>query len=502
MLVVDNFAGGGGASLGIEKALGRPVDIAVNHDPEAVAMHRLNHPATIHHLQDVWSVDPADIARRGPISLAWFSPDCTHFSVAKGAAPVRPEQRRSRDLAWVIILWARKARPAVIMLENVQEFMGWGPLLPNGKPDKSREGETFRSWLAALAAEGYSFEWRKLRGCDYGSPTLRTRFFLIARRDGLPIAWPEPTHGPGLRPHRVAADCMDWTIPVHSIFLSRGQARKAGVRRPLAAKTLARIARGIRRYVLDAAQPFIIPVTHAGDRRTHSITEPLRTITTANRGELAVVAAHMAQHNTGMTGHSCAEPVSTIVSRGSNQALVTSLLTREFGASTGQAVDAPMPTVMPRGGGKTSLVSACLTHLHHSNTNGGSGDLRRPVNTILAQGQHKALVTAFLAKYYGTNTGSDLHDPCPTATTRARFGLVTIDAVDYQLTDIGMRMLAARELYRAQGFPDTYRIAFEFNGKPLTKEAQIRMCGNSVCPDVAQALVAANVRPHFLSLAA
>ena len=502
MLTVDNFAGGGGASLGIEKALGRPVDIAVNHDAEAVAMHRLNHPATVHYLQDVWSVDPADVARRGPISLAWFSPDCTHFSVAKGAAPVRTDQQRSRDLAWVVIHWARLARPGVIMLENVQEFMGWGPLLANGRPDKSREGETFRAWLAALSDAGYRFEWRKLRGCDYGSPTFRTCFFLVARRDGLPIAWPEPTHGHGRRPFRVAADCMDWTIPVHSIFLSRKQARKIGVRRPLANKTLARIARGVKRYVLDAAQPFIIPVTHAGDHRTHAITEPLRTITTAKRGELAIVAAHMAQHNTGMTGHSCNEPVSTIVSRGSNQALVTSLLTREFGASTGQALNNPMPTVMPGGGGKTTLVSACLTNFHHSNTNGGSGDLRKPVNTILAQGQHKALVAAFLAKYYGTNTGSELRHPCPIATTKARFGLVTVDAIDYQLTDIGMRMLAARELYNAQGFPDTYRIAFELNGKPLTKEAQIRMCGNSVCPDVAEALVAANVRPHLHSLAA
>ena len=502
MLTVDNFAGGGGASLGIEKALGRPVDIAINHDAEAVAMHRLNHPATIHYLQDVWSVDPADVARRGPVSLAWFSPDCTHFSVAKGAAPTRPGQQRSRDLAWVVIRWARLARPRIIMLENVQEFMGWGPLLPDGRPDKSREGETFRSWLSALADAGYAFEWRKLRGCDYGAPTFRTRFFLVARCDGFPIVWPEPTHGPGRHPFRVAADCMDWTIPVHSIFLSREQARKLGVRRPLADKTLARIARGVKRYVLDAAQPFIIPVTHAGDRRTHAITEPLRTITTAKRGELAVVAAHMAQHNTGMTGHSCAEPVSTIVSRGSNQALVTSLLTREFGASTGQAIDTPMATVMPGGGGKTSLVSACLTNFHHSNTNGGSGDLREPVNTILAQGQHKALVAAFLAKYCGTDTGPDLRDPCPTATTKDRFGLVTIDAVNYQLTDIGMRMLAARELYNAQGFPDTYRIAFELNGKRLTKEAQIRMCGNSICPDVARALVAANVRPHLHALAA
>lgn len=495
MLVIDNFAGGGGTSLGIEKALGRPVDIALNHDAEAIAMHRLNHPATIHFRRDIWSVNPADVAQRGPISLAWFSPDCTHFSVAKGAAPLRPEHRRSRDLAWAVILWARLARPSVIMLENVQEFMGWCPLLPNGLPDKSRDGETFRSWLAALSSEGYSFEWRMLRGCDYGSPTFRNRFFLVARRDGLPIVWPEPTHGPGLRPFRVAADCMDWSIPVHSIFLPRDQARRLRVRRPLADKTLARIARGVRRYVLEAAQPFIIPVTHGGDRRTHSIAEPLRTITTAKRGELALVSAHMAQHNTRMTGHACTEPVSTIVSRGSNQALVTSLLTREFGASTGQALDRPMATVMPGGGGKTSLVSACLTNFHGSNTNGGAGDLRRPINAIMAQGQHKGLVAAFLEKYCDPSPRSRPSEESPAASERARRGLVTIDAAEYQLTDIGMRMLSARELYRAQGFPDTYRIAFDFNGKPLTKEAQIRMCGNSVCPDVAEALVAANVRP-------
>ena len=502
MQIIDNFAGGGGASLGIEQALGRPVDIAVNHDAQAIAMHRANHPSTVHYRQDVWTVDPAAIARRGPIGLAWFSPDCTHHSKAKGSAPIRAEGLRSRDLAWVVIRWATQARPAVIMLENVEEFASWGPLIA-GKPDKSRAGETFRSWIEALRDAGYRVDWRELRACDYGSPTLRKRLFVIARRDGLPIVWPDPTHGPGLQPWHTAAECIDWELPIHSIFLTAEEGRKVGVRRPLADKTLSRIGRGVGRYVIDADRPFIVPITHGGDRAPHSIDEPLRTVTAAKRGELALVrAAYMAQHNTGMTGHACTEPVSTILGRGSNQNLVTCLLAREFGASTGQALDRPIATVMPGGGGKTSLVAACLSHLHGSNTTGGHGDLCRPMNTILAGGRHKALVAAFLMKYYATNIGSALDEPCPTATTRARFGLVTVNSLEYRIADIAMRMLAARELYRAQGFPDSYRIAIPLHGKTLSKEAQIRMCGNSVCPQVARALVAANVRHEAMPLAA
>ncbi len=307
MQVIDSFAGGGGASLGIEQALGRPVDIAVNHDPEAIAMHRANHPRTLHHIQDVWSIDPGEIARRGPIALAWFSPDCTHFSKAKGSAPIRPEGLRSRDLAWVVVRWARDARPAVIMLENVEEFRSWGPLVA-GRLDKSRAGQTFRQWIQALRDAGYSVEWRELRAADYGAPTLRKRLFVIARRDGRPIVWPDASHGPGLQPWRTASECIDWTIPIHSIFLTREQARQAGVRRPLAKATLSRIARGVQRYVIEAERPFIVPITHAGTRPPHSIDEPLRTITAAKRGEFALVAAHMAQHNTGVVGQSTARP--------------------------------------------------------------------------------------------------------------------------------------------------------------------------------------------------
>ena len=547
MLVVDNFAGGGGASLGIEQALGRPIDIAVNHDPEAVAMHRVNHPQTEHHTQDVWSLDPAEIRKRGRIGLVWFSPDCTHHSKAKGSRPIRsPEARKSRDLAWVVVRWAEEGQPDVIMLENVEEFEDWGPLTPEGKPDRGRMGETFRQWVGKLEDAGYVVDWRRLRACDFGAPTVRRRMFLVARRDGLPICWPDPTHGPGREPFRTAAECIDWALPVYSIFLTAEEGKRYGVRRPLADKTMQRIARGVYRYVINASRPFIVPITRTDSTRAHSIDEPLRTITTARGGEFALVAPWMAQHNTGVVGHDAREPVSTIVGKGSNQNLVTCMLSRQFGGSVGQAVDEPAPTVMPKGGGKTALVTAelaaapffvpryterpgqepralsveaphptivptgngaglvaaFLSNQHGSNTGGGQGDLLHPTNTVLAGGQHKALVKAFLLKYYSTNTGSSLFDPSPTVTVRDRLGLVMVGETPYEIADIGMRMLSARELFRAQGFPDDYVIEADYGGKPLTKTAQIRMCGNSVSPHPARALVAANFLPVDTRMAA
>lgn len=526
---VDSFAGGGGASLGIETATGRAVDIAINHDAEAMVMHRANHPWTTHYVNDIWSVDPGDVVgRHGPIRLAWFSPDCTHFSKAKGRAPIRPHERRSRDLAWVVVKWAQNARPRIIMLENVEEFPGWAPLLSNGLPDPDRKGETFNLWIAALRKAGYVVEWRELRACDYGSPTVRKRLFLVARRDGQPIVWPEPTHGPGLEPYMTAADCIDWSIPVHSIFLTKEEGRLVGCKRPLAEATMKRIARGVFKYVLQG-RPFIVPITHHGDSRVQSVDEPLRTITTAHRGELsvamahlmpyrgtkrgghprardlrdpvhtvttepsaAVVAAFLAQHNTGLVGHGAQDPMSTIVGRGSTQGLVTAHLTRHFGGSTGQRANRPAPTTTAGGGGKTGLVTAHLMHQYTSNTRGGQGDPNRPLKTITT-GEHHALVEAFLVKYYGTAVGARVSEPAPTCTVKPRFGLVTVEGADYQIVDIGMRMLTPRELYNAQGFPLEYEIAPEYLGKPLTKTAQIRLCGNSVCPQVAEALVRANL---------
>ena len=529
---IDSFAGGGGASIGIEAATGRHVDVAINHDAEAIAMHRANHPHTEHYINDIWSVDPADIvAKHGPVRLAWFSPDCTHHSKAKGRAPIRPKDHRSRDLAWVVVKRARKARPRIIILENVEEFAGWGPVGADGRVSPEQKGQTFELWVAALKKAGYQVQWRELRACDYGAPTIRKRLFVVARRDGLPIRWPEPTHGPGLKPYRTAAECIDWSIPCHSIFLTKEEGRAVGCRRPLAESTMRRIARGVWKYVINSANPFIVPITHQGGDRVHPIDEPLRTVTTAKRGELALcapyvvpryseregqaprcrsvetpmstivpggnhgrlVAAYLAQHNTGVTGHDAREPVSTIVQKGCTQAVVAAHLTRQFGNSVGQECDQPAPTTTAGGGGKTGLIAAFMSRQFSSNTEGGQGDLLEPMNTVLAGGNHHALVHAFLVKYYGTAIGADLLDPAPTITTNDRFGLVTVNGLDYEIVDIGMRMLAPKELYAAQGFPSDYEITPEHNGKPLTKTAQVRMCGNSVCPPVAEAMVQANV---------
>ena len=529
-LVVDNFAGGGGASLGIERALGR-LDIAINHDAEAIAMHRANHPGATHYERNIWQIDPLDATGGRRVALAWFSPDCKHFSKAKGSKPLA---RNIRDLAWVVVLWARRARPAVICLENVEEFRQWGPLNLEGWPIKERTGETFDRWLRELRKLGYRVEWRELRACDYGTPTVRKRLFLIARCDGAPIVWPERTHGEGLLPYRTAADCIDWSIPCPSIFLTREEGRVLGVKRPLAEATMRRIARGTVRYVLEDADPFIVPVTHAGDLRSHSIHDPFRTVTGAHRGEQALIApyffqrhgeregqaprchsadqpahvitptanshmlacAYMAQHNTGLVGHDLRRPVSTIVQKGSNQQLVTAFLSRHFGGSVGQGAAAPAPTTTAGGGGKTAIIAAAMTHQHKSNINGGNGRLDRPATTVTAGGRNHGLIAAFLTKYYGEGgQWSVPSDPMHTVPTKDRMGLVTvsIDGTTYVLDDIGMRMLWPRELFRAQGFPDSYIIDPPFNGKPMTKTAQIKMCGNSVCPQVAEAIVRANV---------
>lgn len=409
-LVVDSFAGGGGASTGIEQALGRPVDVAINHDPQAIAMHRINHPSTTHYTESVFKVDPEAITGNQPVGLLWASPDCTHHSKAKGGAPRSP---RVRGLAWVVIRWARRVKPRVIMLENVEEFEDWGPLLDDGRPCPERRGTTFRLWVNQLRAAGYAVEWRQLRACDYGAPTTRKRLFVAARRDGLPIVWPRATHGLGLRPYRAAAECIDWSIPCPSIF------ERA---RPLAANTMRRIARGVMRYVVNTSAPFIAPVAHAG----------------------------------------------TVGAGGQKRALVAAFLAKHYGGNEtpGTSMHAPMDTI--------------TTQDHHA------------LVTVRAGGDHRADVHALLVKYYGSDQDPRLGAPLHTITTRDRFGLVTVHGERAAISDIGMRMLQPHELYRAQGFPDDYRIEFEHEGRPLSKAAQVRMCGNSVCPPVAEALVRAN----------
>ena len=279
-LVIDNFAGGGGASMGIEAAIGRAVDIAVNHNRHSVEMHQLNHPHTRHLCEDVWDVDPVEATAGRPVGLAWFSPDCRHFSRAKGGKPV---EKKIRGLAWVVVKWAKRVRPRVIILENVREFQDWGPLTPDAKPCPKRKGQTYRRWRTQLENLGYATDCRVLNAADFGAPTHRRRFFLVARCDGRPIQWPEPTHGPGRgRAYRTAAECIDWSIPCPSIFLTKAESKPLGVIRPLAEKTMRRIAMGLKRYVLDNPKPFLVTCNHGGPEfRGQSADEPMRTLTAA-----------------------------------------------------------------------------------------------------------------------------------------------------------------------------------------------------------------------------
>lgn len=648
-LVIDLFAGGGGASTGIEQAIGRAVDIAINHDPEAVALHQANHPQTLHYVSDVFEVDPLTVCDGRPVGMLWASPDCKHFSKAKGGKPV---SKKIRGLAWVVIKWAKLVRPRVIFLENVEEFQTWGPLDANNMPCKERKGRTFKRWKSSLENLGYKVDFREDRASDMGTPTIRKRLFLVARCDGLPIVFPAQTHGAPdslpvkqkkLKPFRTAAECIQWDIPAPSIFERT---------RPLAEATNRRIAKGIMRYVVNAASPFIVPLTHQGGDRTEDITKPFNTVTGANRGEKALIVPTLVQtgygeregqapraldlhkplgtvvagqkhalvtaflnehaqassqrvmpidepmrtqmaevkgghfsmvsatlmtNTSGHPGGPADEPVRTVTSAG-NQALITAHLTKFRSGSVGSAMDEPIHTVTAGGtparastGNVMGMITANLVHMGHGEGAAGGKrwshgvrDIEDPLNTITAQGMPAALVTsvlvntanskttgrgpnaweaetplrtvtssggqalvtsnliklrgtskegqpvdeplhtisaqgthhaevrAFLVKYYGTDQDPQLGEPLHTVTTKDRFGLVTVKGQQYQIVDIGLRMLTPRELYRAQGFPESYQIDRGGDGRVLTKTAQVRMCGNSVCPPMARAYVAAN----------
>lgn len=464
-LVIDNFAGGGGASTGLELA-GLHVDCAINHWAAAMATHERNHPGTVHLTEDVFRVSPRRVCaelwrRRGMtgrpvVDLCWFSPDCTHFSRAKGGKPV---SKKIRGLAWVAVRWAKEARPAVIILENVPEFVTWGPIGEDGRPDKARTGLTFRRWMGRLRGLGYQVEWRELVAADYGAPTTRKRLFVVARCDGQPIVWPEPTHvdpreieGQGdlfrsaPQPWRTAAECIDWSIPCPSIFERR---------RPLKPATLGRIAAGIRRYVIDAADPFIVTLTHAGAERVQGVDAPLPTITGAHRGEHALVTALMAPVLCGVGGRA--------------------------GQSPPCRANEPMRTVTAKG--DRALVAAHLMKLYGTAV---GADLRKPMPTITGQGGHLAAVVAFMVKYYGNEQGGrNLRAPMGTVTSHDRLGLVMVCGEAYQIVDIGLRMLQPHELAAAQGFPAEYEL-------PDNKSLAVALIGNSVPPPVARALAAAN----------
>lgn len=480
-LIIDNFAGGGGASTGLEMALGRPVDISINHDPEAVAMHTANHPDTAHYCESVWEVDPRKACGNREVEIAWFSPDCKHFSKAKGGKPV---DRNIRGLAWVAVRWAAAVKPKIIMLENVEEFKTWGPV-KDGVPfldqkGRSLAGKNFNTFVNALNKLGYTVEWKELRACDFGVPTTRKRFFLIARCDGKSISWPAPTHGDPaslevqsgkLKPWKTAADIIDWSIPCPSIFERK---------RPLAENTMKRIARGLQRFVIESDKPFIVPSfitehANASSQRNMPIDQPVRTI--------------------------CAQV------KGGHFALVQAFMTKFRNGSTGYKVDSPVHTITAGGEqkrpGTANTQGIVTTHLIKMRNNNYGSPANQPVPTITAGGNHIGEVRAFLVKYYGTGDGCTVDEPLHTVTTKDRFGLVTIKDEDYQIVDIGMRMLTPRELYRAQGFPDSYVIDTLPDGTKLSKAAQVRMCGNSVCPPLAAALIQSNTsQPKRQSVAA
>lgn len=539
-LIVDNFAGGGGASTGIEMATGYSVDIAINHDPEAIRMHQTNHPSTKHYCESVWDVDPVKVCKGHPVALAWFSPDCKHFSKAKGG---KPKDKSIRGLAWVTLRWAAKVRPRVVMLENVEEFKTWGPLNRSHRLIKAKQGHTYHKFISQLHDLGYEVQTRELVAADYGAPTMRKRFFMIARCDGKPIVWPEPTHGPAdservkaglLKPYVGAYTQIDFSLPCPSIFDTAEEIReKYGIRavRPLAAKTMERIARGLKKFVLDNAEPFIVQVNHTGAKSdyTNSMNEPLRiitskngfgivdafmtpyimcnnennngagiesplpTITTANRNYVmapTLIQYHSETSGKETRGQQVTEPIMTV--DGSNRyGLVTSFLHKYYDGGykgAGDSLKNPLPTVT-----SWDHNSVCAATLIQMNNHCDGRDIKEPIPTITSGDGHFGEVRAFLIKYYGQGTGQDIKDPLDTVTAQDRFGLVTVGGVDYQIVDIGLRMLEPKELYGCQGFPDDYIIDHDYAGNSYPRSEQVKRCGNAVCPPIPAALVRANL---------
>lgn len=590
-LVVDNFAGGGGASTGMELALGYPVDIAVNHDADAIAMHKVNHPYTRHFQEDVFAIDPEKVTGGRAVGIAWFSPDCKHFSRAKGGKPV---DKKIRGLSWVVLRWAMSSvAPRVIFMENVPEIKTWCPLIEidgQMRPDPAREGETFNGFVAMLtggiekehpafseaceflkiepdseegdrlaAGLGYAVAWKELKACDYGAPTIRNRFYLIARRDGQPIVFPEPTHGKGRKPYRTAAECIDWSLPCPSIF---------GRKKELAENTLRRIARGLDKFVIKNPKPFIMQMNF--ENAPQDVNKPLSTQTAVNKHYVAVpkVQPYIMSNNTNNACHAAGEPLPTVTT-GNRNFLCAPLLVQyhsEQGKSEvrGQEIGKPIMTI---DGSPRYAMSACYLTKYFSGARQAGASLAEPVPTVTAidhsavvavhlmsrhgNGQdgrgkmvdeptptltaecHEHLVAANLLHYYGgADHASRVDNPLPTVTTLPRhyvvktylqkidtaqdFGnwanvreilnkyagysiatdeilIMEINGEQYFISDIGMRMLKARELMLAQGFPPDYIIDIESHiGKRYSEAKQIARMGNAVCPPVAEALVRAN----------
>ena len=540
-MIIDNFAGGGGASTGIELATGRAVDAAINHDPDAILMHRTNHPQTRHYCESVWDVDPWEVTRGRPVGLAWFSPDCKHFSKAKGSKPV---DRNIRGLAWIVLKWAGTVKPRVIILENVEEFQTWGPVR-KGKPMKSRRGETFRKWKEQLQVLGYEIEHRELVAADYGAPTIRKRFFLIARCDGKKIIWPERTHAPKdseevksgkCKPWRGAAEIIDWTIPCPSIFDTTDEIKeKYGIRavRPLAVNTQKRIARGIGKFVLQNKEPFIVPIGY-GERkgqapRVHDIKEPVSTVVSSGKQYLAMpsLIQYHTEQSERVRGQGMDEPIMTL-DAANRYGLSVAYLAEYFQNGRPLDVNSPLHTSTTK-----DRECLCMAHMEKFFSGGYTGngsDANTPLGTVTAV-DHNGLVETFISKFYKTGIGQKPDEPLHTITTSAgHFGIVTVkmsrsemnlhhwnevrellnaycgyaiaedeillldvNGTLYFISDIGLRMLTPRELYAANGFPLDYIIDHDYTGKAYGKTKQVARCGNAVPPPFAEALVRANL---------
>lgn len=566
-IIVDNFAGGGGASTGIELAAGRPVTIAINHDPDAILMHQTNHPYTEHYQASVWDINPREVCRGRMVGLAWFSPDCKHFSKAKGGKPV---DKNIRGLAWIVLRWAGSVKPRVIILENVEEFQTWGPVR-KGRPVKSKQGETFNKWISQLEALGYTIEYRELRACDYGAPTIRKRFFLIARCDGKPIVWPEPTHGDPnsedvkngtLKPWRTAADCIDFDLPCPSIFERK---------KPLAVNTQRRIARGLDKFVIKEAKPYIVHIGN-GERkgqkpRVQDINKPVSTIVGSCKQYFCTPYMSPIGHTGFCTdrNYSIKQPLRTIVSK-AEQIMVMPFLTKFQQNSKGQSAINPFDTVMP-GATRFGIIAPSLIQYHSETAKGEvrGQKLHEPILTVDGSNRY-GLQIPFLTKYYsGAEQSFSCHSPIHTITTKDRMSVCTnyltilrhnmdcrsvqeplntittsgahfantrvyikkystgcslgywskvrellnryteweladdeilifnIKGIEYYISDIGLRMLQPKELYRAQGFPDDYIIDHDYTGKSYPKSKQVARCGNAVPPAFAKALVESNI---------
>ena len=542
-IIVDNFAGGGGASTGMELATGKPVAIAINHDPAAILMHRTNHPYTEHLQASVWDVDPEKVTGGRPVGLAWFSPDCKHFSKAKGSALV---DRNIRGLAWIVLRWAGTVRPRVIILENVEEFQTWGPVR-KGKPIKKKSGKTFRKWKQQLSDLGYEIDQRELVAADFGVPTTRKRFYLIARCDGKPIVWPEPTHAPRdsdavkngkKKPWRSAAEIIDWNQPMYSIFSTRAEIKeKFGVNvvRPLADNTMRRIIRGVDKFTLKSGQPFLVP-TGYGERsgqkpRVHNISDPLPTVVSSGKHNLVrpMMAPATFSNTGGSVGSPAENPVGTIRTAGGQVLAAANLIqyhTEQTENVRANGLKDPLPTA--DGSNRYGFVAANLVEYF---SNGRPLDISEPMHTATSH-DREALTVAHVAEFKGQDIGQKIQRPLRTVTAQggtfglcgteirtyedgADFGhwpeirellnrycgyqltsneiiLLTIGGKDWFLYDISMRMLTPRELYSAMGFPPDYIIERDYTGKPYPKNQQVARCGNAVCPGMAEALTRAN----------